>query len=98
MSATPVNDEIDADQAADAMKAALQGDVASWSAARTEAAGQTAAEFRAPAPKRATVAKKAKVETQVQPVAPVAKKPFKMAYDGVTTAEHIQHMIDNGAR
>ena len=32
------------------------------------------------------------------PIVPVEKKPFRMSYDGTTTTEHIQYMIDHGAR
>lgn len=34
----------------------------------------------------------------VPPVVAIVKKPFSMSYDGTTTAEHVQYMIDRGAR
>jgi hypothetical protein len=33
-----------------------------------------------------------------KPIVPVVKKPFSMSYDGTTTKEHVQYMIDRGAR
>lgn len=33
-----------------------------------------------------------------KPVVPIVKKPFSMSYDGTTTKEHVQYMIDRGAR
>lgn len=32
------------------------------------------------------------------PIVPIEKKPFRMSYDGTTTSDHIQYMIDHGAR
>ena len=33
-----------------------------------------------------------------KPVVPAAKVPFRMSYDGTTTAEHVKYMIARGAR
>lgn len=102
---TPDNDDTDetreADRQADAMKANLREDVASWSAARHEASARQVAEL-VPAPVKPAAVRPSRAKPKV--VAPVAqatpqpKKPFGMAYDGVTTAQHIQSMIDKGRR
>ena len=91
------------DRQAEAMKSTLQGDVASWSAARNENVAQAAAEFRVPvtkppAPRANAASKKSKAVVPVEKAAVVGKKPFSMAYDGVTVKEHIQYLIDHGAR
>ncbi len=99
MSNTPVNDDAEADRADETMTAALQGDAANWAAAKNApVAEQAAAAFKAPVVKRAAAPKKPKVDAAPPAVVPVVKKPFSMSYDGVTTAQHIQYMIDNGAR
>jgi hypothetical protein len=99
MSNMPVNDDAEANHAEDTLKTSLQGDAASWAAARNApVAEQAAAAFKAPVAKRAAAVKKPKVEAAPPAIVPVVKKPFSMSYDGVTTAQHIQHMIDNGAR
>jgi len=108
MSLLPLNDENDmqrkADREADAMKAQLRKDVASWSAARNETSVRHEAErsvpvAKQPSPRPAAQARKSKAAAPAaaKPAAE-AKKPFAMSYDGVTTAEHIKYMIANGAR
>ena len=107
MSLLPINDgndtERNADQEADAMKARLRKDVASWSAARSETSTRHEAELsvsvaKPPSPRPAAQARKSKAAAPAAKPAVTAKKPFAMAYDGVTTAEHIKYMIANGAR
>ncbi len=99
MNNPPVNDDAEAVKTENAMKNALEGDAASWAAAKNAPlAEQAAAAFKTPVVKRAAAPKKPKVEAAAPAVVPVVKKPFSMSYDGVTTAQHIQHMIDNGAR
>jgi hypothetical protein len=91
------------DRQAEAMKSTLQGDVASWSAARNENVTQAAAEFRvpvtkSPAPKAAASPRKSRAAVPADKAVVAVKKPFSMAYDGVTVKEHIQYLIDHGAR
>lgn len=81
-----------------AMKAALQSDAAAWSAARNETTAVAVAEFSVPVTKRPTPARKPRTAVAAAKPVVVVKKPFSMAYDGVSTAEHIQYMIDHGAR
>ena len=50
-----------------------------------------------PTVKPAAASRKPKAAPPAQ-VAPAAKKPFRMSYDGTTTNDHIQYMIDHGAR
>lgn len=107
MSTTPIpsNDDTDdtgeTDRQTDAMRANLREDVASWSAARHEASARQVAEL-VPAPVKPTASRpsraKPKVVAPVVDATPQPKKPFGMAYDGVTTAQHIQSMIDKGRR
>jgi hypothetical protein len=101
--ANPPSDPVtDADEASDAMKDQLRGDVASWMAARSEAAGQGPVERTVPAvrpptpkPPRARNAKPAPAATES---AAVKKKPFGMSYDGMSQADYITYMISRGAR
>jgi hypothetical protein len=48
--------------------------------------------------KKATAAPRKAKAAVPNPVVPVEKKPFRMSYDGTTTSDHIQYMIDHGAR
>jgi hypothetical protein len=95
--------ERDADAQADAMKAQLRKDVASWSKARGEASPRIAAEPSAPAVRQPS-AKPVARPRNTKPAAPVAtpagssSKPYRMSYDGGTTADYIQYMIDRGAK
>jgi len=106
MSQQPIDDDDsgrDADRQADAMKAQLRKDVASWSAARSENSGRNAAEAAVPvakqaAPRPAAQARKSKAAPAEVKTAGADKKPFSMSYDGVTTSEHIDYMITRGAR
>jgi hypothetical protein len=93
--------EREADRQADAMRARLREDVASWSAERGEAPLRHEAKASVPEAKQASPTPRAKkVKQAVQPLQPsqTAKKPFSMSYDGVTTAQHIRYMMDRGAR
>jgi hypothetical protein len=105
MSTNPSDDmddgEREADRQADAMKARLREDVASWSAERGEAPLRHEPKARVPAAKQASATPRVKkVKQAAQPLQPAeaVKKPFSMSYDGVTTAEHIRYMMDRGAR
>jgi len=107
MSRTPRAQDDDAeredDRAADAMKTQLRRDVASWSKARSESSGRIA-EPEAPVAKKPSSRPTTAARKTSAPTTPVAKpagtssKPFSMSYDGKTTAEYIQDMIDRGAR
>ena len=93
----------DADARADAMKAQLRKDVESWSRARNEASPRDAVEPSAPAvrpasPKPATRARTPKRAPPAAVPAGAKSKPFSMSYDGSTSAEYIQYMIDRGAK
>ena len=94
----------DADRQADAMKTQLRKDVASWSKARSDTSRQDVAEPSAPTarqPLPQPVAKpKARTKRPASFVKPAysAAQPFRMSYDGGTTAEYIQYRIDRGAR
>ena len=107
MSTAPYSQDGDleqgADRQADAMKAQLRKDVASWSKARNEtsrAAHRRAkcATGQAPSLLSAAKPKKSKRAASAVQTAPLSTKPFSMSYDGGTTADYIQYMIDRGAR
>ncbi len=107
MSTVPQQDadlEQDSDRQADAMKAQLRKDVASWSQARGETTQSLiAAPSTPPArqPSQRAAAAKPKKSTPaaaaVKPTQP-GTKPFRMSYDGGTSADYIQYMIDRGAK
>jgi hypothetical protein len=93
----------DTDARADAMKAQLRKDVESWSRARNETSPRDALEASAPAVRPASPKPAPRVRTPKRaPPAPTPagtkSKPFSMSYDGSTTAEYIQYMIDRGAK
>ena len=95
--------EQDADRQADAMKDQLRKDVASWSKARNETSQQLIVEPAVPANRQPSLpsAAKSKVSKRAAAAAKPAvlnTKPFRMSYDGGTTADYIQYMIDRGAR
>ena len=95
--------EQNADRQADAMKDQLRKDVASWSKARGETSQQLIVEpvarpNRQPALLPAAKSKNSKRAAAVGKPAVLSTKPFSMSYDGGTTADYIQHMIDRGAR
>jgi hypothetical protein len=95
--------EQDSDRQADAMKAQLRKDVASWSLARGEAPQQLIAAPNAspvgqPSAQRIAKPKKSKSAAAAVKPTPPATKPFSMSYDGGSTADYIQYMIDRGAR
>jgi hypothetical protein len=93
----------DADAQADAMKAQLRKDVASWSKARSEASPRIAAQPSAPVVKQPATKPVVRARN-TKPAAPVVtpansrSKPYRMSYDGGTTADYIQYMIDRGAK
>jgi hypothetical protein len=107
MSTAPYSQDGDlehgADRQADAMKAQLREDVASWSKARNETSQQLVVEPTAPAARHPPLLSAAKPKkskraaSAVKPV-PLGTQPFRMSYDGGTTADYIQYMIDRGAR
>jgi hypothetical protein len=93
----------DADARADAMKAQLRKDVESWSRARNETSPRDAVEPSAPvvgptSPKPAPRARTPKRAPPAPAPAGAKSKPYSMSYDGSTTAEYIQYMIDRGAK
>jgi hypothetical protein len=100
------DDDVDRedDRQADAMKAQLRKDVESWSKARSEASPGRIGEPGAPAAKKPSPPSAARTKKTSASTTPVVKpaaagsRPFSMAYDGKTTAEYIQYMIDRGAR
>ena len=107
MSTAPYSQDGDleqgADRQADAMKAQLRKDVASWSKARNETPEQlivapSAQPARSPSLLSAAKPKKSKRAASAVQTAPLSAKPFSMSYDGGTTADYIQYMIDRGAR
>jgi hypothetical protein len=107
MSTVPPNQDVDleqdADRQADEMKAQLRKDVASWSQARGETSQQLIAAPSPPAARQSPsrpVARPRKPKASVAAVKPTpsSTKPFSMSYDGGSTADYIQYMIDRGAR
>lgn len=97
MSTEPASDHPETDQNAESMRDTLRDDVAAWSASRNKSAATAADEFPVAITKPAPGPRKSKTAAP-KPVAPVEKKPFRMSYDGTTTSDHIQYMIDHGAR
>jgi len=88
----------DPDRSGKSMHEQLRKEAASWSSSRSDAAVRSADELRVPAiPPAVRRSGKAKAAPEEKPVA-VAKKPFSMSYDGVTTREHIAYRISRGAR
>ena len=57
------------------------------------ATGETPVAIRKPTP----APRKSKAAVP-PPIVAIEKKPFRMSYDGTTTSDHIQYMIDHGAR
>ena len=107
MSMVPETQEEDADgkaeRQADAMRAQLRKDVDTWSTARRESSPRQLAESVAPASRQPSLkpvgkAKKSNPATPAVKPADSRSKPFSMSYDGGSTAEYIQYMIDRGAR
>jgi hypothetical protein len=107
MSTAPYSQDGDLDQGADrqadAMKAQLRKDVASWSKARNETPEQlivapSAQPARQPSLLSAAKPRKSKRAASAVQTAALSTKPFSMSYDGGTTADYIQYMIDRGAR
>ena len=107
MSTAPYSQDGDleqgADRLADAMKAQLRKDVASWSKARNETSQQLVVEPTAPPARQPSLLSAAKPRKSKRAAAaakpePLGTKPFRMSYDGGSTADYIQYMIDRGAR
>ena len=92
---TPGGDaDPEATRQTDAMRAKLRQDVETW-----KARGAEPSEFigQQPAPRAVKRARKAvPAEPRQQP--DPRSTPFRMSYDGGTSAEYIQYMIDRGAR
>ncbi|MGA3400063.1 MAG: hypothetical protein ABSC95_12660 [Acetobacteraceae bacterium] len=108
MSMAHGNNETDPDgeagKQADAMKDRLRKDVASWSAARSATHSREAADSSLPPPPPSPAAQPTARAKRAKPVAPtagkpavVARKPFRMSYDGVTEADYISYIIERGA-
>jgi hypothetical protein len=109
MDEPPGDDQADperqADKQASEMKDQLRKEVAMWNALRDETTARQAAELTVPAvaPRAATrPARASRAKAAAAPAAPKSevgpKKPFSMAFDGVTDAEHITYMIARGRR
>jgi hypothetical protein len=95
--------ERDADRQAEAMKAQLRKDVASWSNTRSEASPERIAEPSAPvnqpaSPRPVPRAKKSGATPAADKPEGSRSKPFSMSYGGETTGDYIRYMIDRGAR
>lgn len=98
----------EADRQAGAMGANLRQDVAAWAAGREGASARanaapnppvdTAPASAAPTKRATPRVRKAAVPATEEVTAKAVKKPFSMSYSGVTTAQHIQSMIDRGVR
>lgn len=97
MSTEPTGDRSETDQNAESMRDTLRDDVAAWSASRNKSAATAAEEFPVTVTKPPPAPRKSKAAAP-KPVVPIEKKPFRMSYDGTTTSDHIQYMIDHGAR
>lgn len=95
--------ERDAERQADAMKAQLRKDVDSWSRVRRESSPRCTAESSVPVPRQPSSQKfarssKPNAATPAVDQAGARSKPRGMSYDGMTSSEYIQYMIDRGAR
>jgi hypothetical protein len=104
MSMAPPGQDDHADEDAVAQAAQLRKDVATWSRARNDTpprdppTGPSPPIVRQPSPKPAARARNSKRAPPAAPPADAKSKPFRMSYDGSTTAEYIQYMIDRGAK
>jgi hypothetical protein len=98
--------ERQADKRANVMKDQLRKEVALWNAARDDTSARQVAELNVPAsprpatrPARQASRAKAAAAAAAAPKAEGSpRKPFSMAFDGVTDAEHISYMIARGRR
>jgi hypothetical protein len=96
--------ERQADKQANVMKDQLRKEVALWNAERSDTSARQAADFTVPvtprpSPRPAKAPRSAKSAASPAPKpADAPKKPFSMAFDGVTDAEHISYMIARGRR
>ena len=96
-------EQLEAARQVNAMQAQLRKDVDSWSKARSEAATEHSAEPSAPSTRKpsslyAVGARKSRSAPRVAKESALPKKPFSMFYDGITSAEYIQYMLDRGSR
>src|SRR5271170_6672626 len=103
MSGAPQTQDDDAERQADAMKAQLRKDVDSWSRVRRESSPRYIAESSVPVPRQPSSQKLARTRkpnaaTPAVKQAGTRSKPVGMSYDGMTSSEYIQYMIDRGAR
>jgi hypothetical protein len=98
------NDENDndADREADAMKAALNKQVAAWSKQRDGATGETGATLSQPAPVRARRSSETAKKAAAAPAAPkpaeTSSRPFSMSYDGQTQSDYLKGKLDRKSR
>jgi cell division protein FtsN len=91
--------EREAARQADAMKHQLRKDVDSWAKARSEASPGHVPVAAKPVSSPVARARKPRPPAAPAPSqADTRSKPYRMSYDGGTTAEYIQYMIDRGAR
>lgn len=94
----------EADRQAASMKAQLRKDVDSWSRSRSETSMVRSAEPSSPIaakPEPSSAMHRTKKSKPPRAIATPSigpKKPFSMSYDGVTSDEYIQYMIDRGSR
>jgi hypothetical protein len=107
MSSAPQTQDDDAergaDRQADAMTVQLRKDVDSWSRARRDSSPGYIAESSLPVPRQPssqplTRSRKPNAATPAVKQTGTRSKPVGMSYDGMTTSEYIQYMIDRGAR
>ena len=110
MSTAPVNEPMQADDDANAMKDQLRKDVATWREGRadgregrSDGAARGATELsvavaRSIVPPTTARMKRAKPAAPEAKPATTEKKPFGMSYDGTSRADYIKLMISRGAR
>jgi hypothetical protein len=97
------NNQVQADDEADAMKDQLRKDVASWREGRSEGSSRGATELsvavaRSIVPPTTARMKRAKPAAAEVKSTSTEKKPFGMSYDGTSRADYIKLMISRGAR
>ena len=101
MTDVPTPDMDDAEresQQVDAMKQRLADEARQWRSGRVEADAKDNSQLGVPVTHPPAVrARKTAPATPAKP-ASGEKKPFRMGYGGVTTAEHIKLMYDRGFR
>lgn len=85
------------------MSAQLSKEVASWAKQRGQQSDEAAIVPQQPAPERqvrrpTSDAKKLNASPVTAKPAGARSRPFSMSYDGQTSAEYIQHLLDRGTR